>query len=61
MADSAPETQYVKKPIPGPEPSRGKVSAPPQPGARRPKAGAKRPDPMAMAALLKIMSHVSGK
>jgi hypothetical protein len=61
MADSAPEIQYVKKPVPTPEPGRARVSAPPAPGVRRPKAGVKRPDPMAMAALLRIMAHASGK
>lgn len=62
MADSAPETQYVSKYKSRSEPGKSRVSAPaPAAGPKRPKPNSKRPDPMAMAAMLRIKAHVARK
>lgn len=61
MADQAPVTQYVPRTRPGAEPGKSRASAPAPTGPKRPKSGVKRPDPMAMAAMLRIMAHVARK
>lgn len=61
MADAAPQTQYVSKYKPGNEPGKGRSAIAPSIGPKRPKSGGKRPDPMAMAAMLRIMAHTAAK
>lgn len=68
MADMANETQYVKKPRTGAEPGASSLAPkPPTPRAKAPPSpaqvsqprkpsGNKRPDPMALAAMMKMFA-----
>lgn len=58
MADAAPVTTYVPKPVsprlPARKPGKGMTAA--SSAAKQPTAGVKRPDPVQLAAILKMFS-----